>query len=186
MKRVWISCVGANCVRPQGLRKFAAGRRVVAPYKMEFPFERNCKVYLQSKFTICSASHAAEKETVFREIDLFFRKTRREGDAVCRYSEPHATPFSVSTHSQSRGIVKFTCKVNLRFAPRLTRRKKKLFFCEIDLFFRKARREGDAVCRYSEPHATPYCGKRNYFAASSARASLIFSTNRLPVSVIFL
>ena len=74
----------------------------------------------------------------------------------------------------------------LRAARNAVLQKKKHFFCEIDLFFCRARRGGDAVCRYSEPNTTKPCGKRNYFAASSARAALIFSTKRLPVSVIFL
>ncbi len=106
-----ISCVGANCVRPRTggdacpyaiptvcleidlffsqdkarrrrCMQIQRAARTAAFCKHQFPFERNCKVYLQSKFTICSASHAAEKETVFCEIDLFFRKARHRGDAV--------------------------------------------------------------------------------------------------------
>ena len=107
-----ISCVGANCVRPQGLRKFAAGRRVVAPYKIKIPFERNCKVYLQSKFTICSASHAAEKETVFLRNRFIFSqgKARRRrcmqiqraarNTAFCEHQFPIERNCKVSLQSK--------------------------------------------------------------------------------------
>ena len=154
MKRVWISCVGAGTSPKRGnvyfsnVGRVACPRRLVPVSEKSMPVRKVCgnlrngtTVPYTAKRISCVGANCVRPRTggdacpyaiptVCLEIDLFFRKARREGDAVCRYSEPHAPPLSVSTNFHSRGIVKFTYKVNLRFDPRLTRRKKKPFFAK--------------------------------------------------------
>ena len=155
MKRLWISCVGAGHSPERGNVCFRNVGRVACPRRLvpvfgenPCPSARFAEIYGTVKTVPYTATRIScvgancvrprtggdacpyAIPTVCLEIDLFFRKTRREGDAVCRYSEPHAPPLSVSTNFHSRGIVKFTYKVNLRFAPRHTRRKKKPFFAK--------------------------------------------------------